>query len=165
MSRAISRAPLDSFAFRRACGLFATGVAVLSTRASDGAPHGLTVNSFSSLSLSPPLIMVAIDRDCTSLHHFEISGSFAVNILRVEQLDLSIRFAQLPEGRFTGIPWREGVTGSPILEGVLGVIECTTINVIDAGDHRALIGESVAVEIGEGRPLVFFNGGYTRLDQ
>lgn len=159
----MSRAHLDSLEFRRACGLFATGVAILTTRAPNGDPHGLTINSFSSLSLDPPLVMVAIDRICTSILHFESSGFFAVNILRESQLDLSIRFAQLPEGRFTGVPWRQGVTGAPLIEDVLGVIECKTISVIDAGDHRAWIGETVSVEIGEGRPLLFFGGEYTSL--
>jgi flavin reductase (DIM6/NTAB) family NADH-FMN oxidoreductase RutF len=163
VSRAISPAALDSLAFRAACGLFATGVAVLTTRAADGTPHGLTINSFSSLSLHPPLIIVAVDRDCTSRQQFEASTSFVVNILREEQIDLSIRFATLPEGRFTGVTWREGLSGSPVIEGVLGVIEAKTIQVIDAGDHRALIGEAVSVEIGEGRPLLFFGSEYARL--
>ena len=136
---------------------------MLTTRAADGAPHGITINSFSSLSLDPPLVMVAIDRVCTSLSHFESSGLFAVNILREEQLDLSIRFAELPEGRFTGVPWREAVTGSPVIEDVLGVLESQTIEVIDAGDHRVLIGEVVSVGIGEGRPLVFFGSNYAAL--
>ncbi len=159
----MSRADFDSLDFRRACGLFTTGVAVLTTRAADGSPHGLTINSFSSLSLEPPLVMVAIDRICTFLNHFESSGFYAVNVLREKQLDISRRFAELPEGRFTGVAWHEGATGSPIIEDCLSVIECSTMNVMNAGDHRALLGEVVSVEIGEGRPLVFFNGEYTAL--
>jgi flavin reductase (DIM6/NTAB) family NADH-FMN oxidoreductase RutF len=149
--------------FRRACGLFATGVAVLTTRAADGVPHGLTINSFASLSLNPPLVMVAIDRDCAFLKVFETSGHYAVNLLREAQVDLSIKFAQLPEGRFTGVPWTAGVTGSPLIEGALGAVDCRTTQVLDAGDHRILIGEAVEVAIGEGRPLVFFGSEYTRL--
>ncbi len=158
--------PSDSLTadrFRRACGLFATGVAVLTTRAPEGDPHGITINSFSSLSLSPPLVMVAIDRDCTFLNVFETSGSYAVNILREDQLHLSIRFAQLPEGRFAGVAWSPGVTGSPLIDGVLGVLDCRTVEVLDAGDHRVLIGEAVEVEIGDGRPLVFFGSEYAAL--
>ena len=127
-------------------------------------PHGLTINSFSSLSLAPPLVMVAIDRDCAFLYLFESSGHYAVNILREEQRDLSTRFAQLPEGRFTGVEWTPGKTGSPMLEGVLGVLDCRTVQVIDAGDHRVLVGEVVDVAIGEGRPLVFFGSSYTKLE-
>jgi flavin reductase (DIM6/NTAB) family NADH-FMN oxidoreductase RutF len=159
----LSSAPFNSDDFRRACGLFATGVAVLTTRASDGAPHGITINSFCSLSLFPPLAMIAIDRDCTFLSHFETSGFYAVNILREEQLDLSIRFAQLPEGRFAGIPWTPAGTGSPILDGILGLIDCATVQILDAGDHRVLIGRVLDVRIAPGRPLIFFEGHYTRL--
>jgi len=156
---------VSAHAFRRACGSFATGVAVLTTRASeDGAPHGITVNSFSSLSLNPPLVMVAVAHDCTFLAHFLNCPFFAINILREEQRDLSIRFAQLPEGRFSGIPWREAITGAPWLDGVLAMIDCKTVQLFDAGDHRVLIGEAVDVAIGEGRPLIFFSGGYTGLE-
>lgn len=107
--------------------------------------------------------MVAIARDCTFLEPFESSGFFAVNILREQQLDLSIRFAQLPEGRFAGISWTPAGTGSPVIDGVLGVIDCSTVELIDAGDHRVLIGRALDVRAGEGRPLVFFEGRYTRL--
>ena len=159
----MSSAPFHSADFRRVCGLFATGVAVLTTRAADGAPHGITVNSFSSLSLDPPLVMVAIARDCTFLEHFESSGFFAVNILREHQLNLSIRFAELPEGRFTGISWTPAPTGSPAINGVLAVLDCSKEEAIDAGDHRVLIGRALEVRTGEGRPLIFFEGRYTRL--
>ncbi len=136
---------------------------MLTTRDREGTPHGLTINAFSSLSLDPPLVMVAIDRGCTSVEAFEASGHYAVNILREEQRDLSIRFAELAEGRFTGVPWRPGVIGSPVIQGVLGVLECRTVQVVDAGDHRALIGAVVEVWIGQGRPLIFFNSNYTAL--
>ena len=107
--------------------------------------------------------MVAIDRACSFLNIFELSGYYAVNILREDQLYLSIRFAELPEGRFTGVAWHPGVTGSPVLEGALSVIECRTIQVLDAGDHRMFIGEAIEVNTGEGRPLVFFGSGYAEL--
>jgi flavin reductase (DIM6/NTAB) family NADH-FMN oxidoreductase RutF len=150
-------------AFRNACASFATGVAVVTTLAPDGAPHGLTMNSFSSLSLDPPLVMVAIARDCAFLTVFEDSGHFAVNILSEAQRDLSNRFAQLPEGRFTGVNWSHGVARSPLIEGSLAVIECKTMQVLDAGDHRVLIGEALAVQTGKGRPLIFYGSDYARL--
>lgn len=151
---------LPAIMFREACARFATGVAVVTTLAADGAPHGLTMNSFSSLSLDPPLVMVAIARDCVFLPHFESSGHFAVNVLSDQQRDLSNRFAQLPEGRFTGVQWRTGRTGSPVIDKSIATIECRTVQRFDAGDHRVLIGEAVAVEIGEGRPLIFFASNY-----
>ena len=159
----MSSAPVSSDLFRRACGLFATGVAVVTTRAADGSPHGLTINSFSSLSLAPQLVMVAIDRSCGVLNSFQASGHFAVNILKEGQRDLSIRFAQLPEGRFDGIGWNAGDTGAPILDGVLGVLDCRTVQELNTGDHRMLVGEVVNVSIGEGRPLLFFASDYTKL--
>lgn len=149
--------------FRLACGRFATGVAVLATRAADGIPHGLTINSFSSISLDPPLVMVAIAHDCSILEHFGENGFYAVNILREEQIDLSIRFAELPEGRFTGIAWLPGLVGAPLIEDALAVLECRTVQSVEVGDHRVLIGEVVDMRIGDGRPLVFFSGGYTGL--
>jgi len=136
---------------------------VVTTLAPDGAPHGLTMNSFCSLSLDPPLVMVAIARDCVFLSFFESSGHFAVNILTEAQRDLSTRFAQLPEGRFNGVGWKNGLAGSPVVDGALAVIECKTVQVLDAGDHRVLIGEAVAVEGGEGRPLVFWGSEYAGL--
>jgi 4-hydroxyphenylacetate 3-hydroxylase, reductase component len=137
---------------------------VVTTRADDGNPHGLTINSFSSLSLAPQLVMVAIDRSCGVLRAFEASEHFAVNILTEGQKGLSIRFAQQPEGRFDGIEWKVGVTGSPILDGVLGVLDCRTVQVVDTGDHRVLVGEVVSVTIGDGRPLLFFASDYAKLE-
>jgi flavin reductase (DIM6/NTAB) family NADH-FMN oxidoreductase RutF len=160
----MSSAAVSSAQFRRACALFPTGVAVVTTRASDGTPHGLTVNAFSSLSLSPPLVLVAIDRVCSLLEIFENTGHFAINFLAKNQRNLSMQFSRIPESRFTGVSWTDGCEGAPLLEGTLGSIECRTIQSVDAGDHRALIGEVIAATIGEGEPLVFFRSGYTEID-
>jgi flavin reductase (DIM6/NTAB) family NADH-FMN oxidoreductase RutF len=159
----MSSAAVSPELFRRACGLFPTGVAVLTTRAADGTPHGLTVNAFCSLSLDPPLVLVAVDRACSLLDTFEIAERFAINFLSINQQDLSVRFSQLPEGRFEGVQWTPGVEGAPLIEGTIGSIECRTTSVIDAGDHRALIGEVVAASVGEGKPLVFFRSSYAGL--
>jgi flavin reductase (DIM6/NTAB) family NADH-FMN oxidoreductase RutF len=157
----MSSAAVSPELFRRACALFPTGVAVLTTRTLDGTPHGLTVNAFCSLSLNPPLVLVAVDRICSLLETFESSGHFAINFLSADQQLLSVRFSELPEGRFSGVPWYPGADGAPLLEGSIGSIECRTTSIIDAGDHRALIGEVVAATIGEGEPLVFYRSSYT----
>jgi flavin reductase (DIM6/NTAB) family NADH-FMN oxidoreductase RutF len=149
--------------FRRACARFATGVCVLTTCTPDGVPHGLTVNSFSSLSLDPPLVMAAIARASAYLAAFESSDFFAVNILTEQQRHLSIRFARREEGRFTGAAWSAGVTGSPVFEETLGVIECRTVQRLDAGDHRVLVGQAVAAVVRHGRPLLYFESGYASL--
>lgn len=159
----MSSAAVPPELFRRACALFPTGVAVLTTRAPDGTPHGLTVNAFCSLSLEPPLVLVAIDRACSLLDTFEKAERFALNFLSVDQQDLSVRFSQLPEGRFAGVSWTAGADGPPLIDGIIGSIECRTRNIIDAGDHRALIGEVVAASVGEGDPLIFFRSGYRAL--
>ena len=159
----MSSAVVSPELFRRACALFPTGVAVLSTRGADGTPHGLTVNAFCSLSLTPPLVLVAIDRVCSLLETFEKSGHFALNFLSQSQRDLSIRFSEIPEGRFTGVSWSPGADGAPLIDGVIGSIECRTTRIIDAGDHRALIGKVVAASVGEGDPLVFFRSMYTMI--
>jgi len=159
----MSSAAVSPELFRRVCALFPTGVAVLTTRASDGTPHGLTVNAFCSLSLTPPLVLVAIDRVCSILDTFEKSGHFAINFLSLDQRNLSIRFSEVPEGRFSGVPWSPGAEGAPLIVGTIGSIECRTKNIFDAGDHRALIGEVVAAYVADGDPLVFFRGDYTDL--
>jgi flavin reductase (DIM6/NTAB) family NADH-FMN oxidoreductase RutF len=148
--------------FRKACAQFATGVCVLTTCTREG-PHGLTVNSFSSLSLEPPLVMVAVALTSAQLVGFEKSDFFAVNILSEEQRNLSIRFSHREEGRFSGFPWAPGETGAPVLEGVLSVIECRTVNRFDAGDHRVLVGEAISAHVREGRPLLYYQSGYKGL--
>lgn len=159
----MSSTPVPPALFRRACALFPTGVAVLTTRAADGAPHGLTINAFCSLSLVPPLVLVAIDRASGTLEIFENASHFAINFLASRQRDLSIRFSEVPEGRFAGVAFSPGADGSPILDGALGWMECRTERIIDAGDHRALIGEVVGAGVTEGDPLVYFRSGYTQL--
>ena len=106
---------------------------------------------------------MAVDRVCSLLETFEKSGHFAVNFLSSDQRQLSIRFSELPEGRFTGVSWIPGRDGAPLIEGAIGSVECRTKHVIDAGDHRALIGEVVGANVGEGDPLVFFRSSYTEL--
>ena len=93
----MSSAAVSSELFRRACALFPTGVAVLTTRGLNDTPHGLTVNAFCSLSLTPPLVLVAVDRACSLLETFENSGHFAINFLSSEQRNLSVRFSELPD--------------------------------------------------------------------
>ena len=146
--------------FRLACARFATGVCVLTACNRDGVPHGLTVNSLSSVSLDPPLVMVAIGHLSTQLEGFDDAHFFAVNILTDKQQSLSVYFATREPGRFDGISWTPGQTGAPVLEETLGVIECHTIQKFDAGDHRILVGEAVAAKTHEGRPLLYYRSGY-----
>jgi flavin reductase (DIM6/NTAB) family NADH-FMN oxidoreductase RutF len=131
--------------------------------AADGTPHGLTVSSFTPISLDPPLILIAIDHAVLALPHLRAGNYFAINILDENQRDLSIRFAEQPEGRFDGIPWRPGLTGAPLLTGVLATLECRQWNTVEAGDHMVLFGEVVQASYREGKPLIHFLRDYHRL--
>jgi flavin reductase (DIM6/NTAB) family NADH-FMN oxidoreductase RutF len=152
--------PPDPESFRKACAQFATGITIVSLRAPNGTPHGLTVNSFTSVSINPPLILVCIDYGCALLPYFRLANFFAVNILTQEQRSLSISFAVKPEGRFDGIHWHAGSTGAPILSGVLAFFECRTSQIAEAGDHAIVIGEVVRSECSTGNPLVYFDSNY-----
>jgi flavin reductase (DIM6/NTAB) family NADH-FMN oxidoreductase RutF len=149
--------------FRLVCSRFATGVCVITTAVPDGGPHGITVNSFTSLSLDPPLVMAAIGSLSKQLPAFEKSGFFAVNILEEGQEVLSRHFARRLEGRFQDIPWNPGKTGSPVFADTLGVIECEIVQSFDTGDHRVLIGKAVFAKVHEGKPLLYYRSGYAGL--
>ena len=153
----------DAEAFRKACALYATGVTVATVRASDGTPHGLTVSSFTSVSIQPPLILICIDYAFNFLSHFRACSSFAVNVLSESQRDLSVTFAEKPEGRFEGVDWYTNVTGAPLLRGCIANIECRLSSIIEAGDHAIFLGEVMQVESPGGRPLLYFNRDYRAL--
>ncbi len=149
--------------FRSVCSRFATGVCVITTTAPESGPHGITVNSFTSLSLDPPLVMAAIGALSAQLPAFEKSGFFAVNILEEAQETLSRHFARRLEGRFESIPWSPGVTGSPVFADTLGVIECEIVQSFDTGDHRVLVGKALHAKVHEGKPLLYYRSGYAGL--
>ncbi len=151
--------------FRRVCGAFATGVAVATVTGRDGKPHGLTVNSFTSVSLHPPLVLVCIGHKAATHGPFSTAGAFAVNILDESQRELSERFASSHPARFEGLRWSAGQTGAPVLEDALGVLECETWRKLDAGDHTVFLGLVKAVRVREGRPLVYFGSAYRRLER
>ena len=125
----------------------------------------MTINSFVSLSLDPLLVMASIARSSAQLPAFEASSAFAVNVLGEAQQHLSISFARTANDRFRDLIWEAGITGSPILAGVIAVIECRVTQRLDAGDHCVLIGEAVAARVYGGSPLLFFRGGYHGLSE
>lgn len=126
----------------------------------------MTVNSFTSLSLDPPLVMAAVARTSNLLAVFERAGHFAINILAADQKDLSDRFARRVDNRFEGVEWERGIHGVPLFPGTLATLECRTAQVVDAGDHRVFIGQVESAVIGEGgeKPLLFFRGRYTGIE-
>lgn len=129
-----------------------------------GQPRGLTVNSFSSVSADPALVLICIDHGCSLLPSFRQSPHFGLSFLSALQQDLSNRFAVLPEGRFQGVEWKPGLeTGVPILGGVIGWMECTVRETIAAGDHVILLAEVRACGANDGSPLLYFASAYQRM--
>ena len=154
--------PIDEFRFRQALGHFASGVTVVTTE-HDGVLYGMTVSSFASLSLKPPLILICIDKTLNTHVAIAASGRFAVNILEQKQEHLSRRFATHETDKFTGIAWRFGQFGLPVLEGVLTVIECRLFETVSGGDHTIFVGEVMYAEINQGSPLLYYRRGYHEL--
>lgn len=150
----------DTRQLRNALGRFPTGVTVITTRAPDGKREGLTANSFSALSLDPPLVLWSIVRRSASLESFLASGHFAINVLSAGQAPLSHRFATPSPDKFAGLAVEEGVGGSPLLPGVLARFECETHATVDGGDHVLFIGRVRKLGYGDGEPLIFNAGRY-----
>jgi flavin reductase (DIM6/NTAB) family NADH-FMN oxidoreductase RutF len=149
--------------FRRACSRFTTGVTIAGVVDPQGAPHGLTVNSFTSVSLDPPLVLVALAHSASVMEAFRDARFFAVNVLAAGQRALSERFARKGHDRFDGLAWHTGETGAPLLPDTLAEIECAIRYRFTAGDHDLIVGEMVRAAIREGEPLLYFAGRYRKL--
>jgi flavin reductase (DIM6/NTAB) family NADH-FMN oxidoreductase RutF len=146
--------------FRRICGKFASGITVATVLDAAGAPHGMTANSFTSVSLNPPLVLVCVDHRARILEHFRIGEHFGVNILGASQRHFSDKFAGSGYDRFEGVEWHAGQTGVPLLPDVLATIECARMKVVTAGDHDIVIGEVLHANCQDGDPLVFYGSQY-----
>jgi flavin reductase (DIM6/NTAB) family NADH-FMN oxidoreductase RutF len=151
-------------AFREACAKFASGVAVATVLAPDRTPHGLTVSSFTAVSIDPPLILVCIDYACTFLAHFRASTHFGVNVLAESQRELSVIFAEKPEARFEGVKWYSSASGVPLLQNCLTNLECRVWSIVEAGDHAVFLAEVVEAESRDGQPLLYYNRAYRSLN-
>jgi flavin reductase (DIM6/NTAB) family NADH-FMN oxidoreductase RutF len=154
---------ISSLEFRRACGRFANGVTIASVVDSKGVPHGLTVSSFSSVSLVPPLISICVGHAVSSIGTFRAASFFGINILKEEQQPLYEHFARKGHDRFDGVPWHAGETGAPLIAGVLAAIECQVEQRITVGDHDIFIGRVVHTHVSEGKPLLHFAGEYRKV--
>ncbi len=146
--------------FRRLCGHFATGVTILTTRDSAGAPCGMTANSFTAVSLDPPLVSVSVDHAATIHEPMQGARHFTINILEVHQEALSRRFAESLDERFEGVAWHVGEDDQVILDGALAHLSCEKWAEVPAGDHTIFIGRVTRGAAGDGEPLVHFRGGY-----
>ena len=154
----------DSKKQRQILGHFATGVTVVTTDGEAGS-HGMTANAFASLSLNPPLVMVAVDKRAAMLDFLAKNRCFAVNILRSDQEDLSTRFAKPGPKDFSDLETTTATTGSPIVAHAIAYLDCRVYEILPGGDHEIFVGEILAGDYRGGDPLLYFAGGYRRLSE
>jgi len=158
--------------FRQVLGHFCTGVTVITTVDADG-PAGFTCQSFAAVSLDPPLVLFCPGRSSATWPRISRAGHFCANVLADEQRELARVFAGRGPGggargaaggagKFDGVGWSPGLTGSPVLTGSLAVVECRLGDIFDGGDHELVTGRVVAMEVGEGSPLLFYRSGFGR---
>lgn len=146
--------------YRRALAQFATGVTIVTTRTADGEPTGLTVNSFNSVSLEPPLILWSLSLKASSLDAFRACRHYAVNVLAAHQLDSARTFADPAADRFGSVPWHAGPFDMPVVDGAVAALIVENRSQYLEGDHVILVGEVVAYDAPGGAPLVFHDGRY-----
>ena len=155
----------DAPRLRRALGQFATGVTVVTAAPADadGAQVGVTINSFTSVSLDPPLVLWCLDRAASCVSAFRTAEHFCINVLNRDQRHLCDRFAATTGDKFTGLDVGVGVGGVPLLAGCLAWFECARHDAFDAGDHTVILGRVIRFSAEPGQPLVFFAGGFPGL--
>ena len=154
---------LDTRSLRDALGEFATGVAVVTACSRDGQPVGVTINSFASVSLDPPLVLWSLGLQSPSLAVFEACSHYAVNILAADQAELSQRFSQSQNDKFAGIETRVGAGGTPLLPDCCAWFECRNELRYPGGDHIILVGHVENFSRQEKSPLIFHGGQYRKL--
>jgi len=152
---------VDANTFRQACGHFATGVSIVTMRDRAGQPQGLTVNSFTSVSLEPPLVLVCIDRRISTYPAMLECEGWLVNILAADQEELSRRFATPDIDKFAGMNLQDGPYRAPLIPGAVARLGARPHARHSGGDHDIFVGEVTEVEFEEGAPLLFFRGGYS----
>ncbi|MDD2885498.1 MAG: flavin reductase family protein [Dechloromonas sp.] len=154
----------DTRALRNALGRFATGIAIVTAIDPDGHPIGLTVNSFSAVSLQPALVLWCLDNGSHNLEAFRKASHHAINILSVDQQDLSNRFATWPADRFVGLPWQPGAGGAPVFPDCCAIFEVANDTAHAGGDHTVFIGRVEKFSDAPTQdPLLFHAGQYRQL--
>jgi flavin reductase ActVB len=158
-------ATVDPAAFREAMARFASGVTIVTTRDEAGVPVGFTASAFSSLSLTPPLILVCLERKADCFAAFEAAQHFAVSILGGEQGDLAMHFATKSTDKFADLPVEEGgVTGMPLFPGASVLLECAVWQRYDGGDHVIIVGEVLGAASNDNEPLLHFQRRFGRFE-
>jgi 3-hydroxy-9,10-secoandrosta-1,3,5(10)-triene-9,17-dione monooxygenase reductase component len=153
----------DSAKFRQVLGHFPTGVTVITAHDDDG-PVGFAVGSFASLSLDPPQVLFCAGKQSSSWPRIEKAGHLCVNVLAEDQEDVCRVFASKATDKFAELGWRRSGNGAPLLEGVLVSIDCDIATVVESGDHYVVVGAVTHLDLHhEGRPLLFYRGGYSQI--
>lgn len=149
---------IEAADFRRVLGHFPTGVTVITADPPGHPPVGITIGSFTSVSLDPPLVGFLPQKNSASWPHIERAGSFCVNVLGDNQGDLCWKFTKFSDHMFDDVDWKKAPSGAPILGGSLAWIDCEVADVIDAGDHWFVLGRVTHLDAADGSPLLFFKG-------
>lgn len=156
--------PVDEASFRLVLSQFATGVTVVLTRDAAGAPAGLTVNAFTSVSLHPPMVLVCVSHRSDAHDALKESGIFGVSVLGADQADVSRRFAWRGPEKFEGFVLEHGETGALLVPGAVAQLECALAAAHTAGDHTICVGEVKVLRASPGPPLLYHRGGYHRVE-
>jgi 3-hydroxy-9,10-secoandrosta-1,3,5(10)-triene-9,17-dione monooxygenase reductase component len=153
----------DSDLFKTVLGHFSSGVVIV-TSTSDDEPVGLTAQSFTALSLDPPMVLFCVAHTSTTWPRFRDTGRFCVHVLGDHQVELCQQFARSGVDKFAGVEWSPGPSGNPVIEGCLAYIDCTLQNIHDEGDHHIVVGNVEDLSVGkQGDPLIFYRGAFRRL--
>ncbi|NVK41523.1 MAG: flavin reductase family protein [Oceanospirillaceae bacterium] len=156
--------PFDSREFRNALGQFPTGVAIITAQDGDDQLIGITMSSFNSVSMDPPLVLFSLDRRALSLEAMEKADHYAVNVLSQDQQDLSNKFARAMENKWEDVGFETRTTGAPLLNGAIAHFECKPYAQYDGGDHVIFVGEVVSYSSSDhSAPLVFCRGRYAEI--
>src|SRR6201996_3893790 len=154
---------IDPRDFRNALGTFATGVTIITALTAEGKPYGLTCNSFASVSLTPPLVLWSLGMFSNGLSIFQNASHFTVNVLGASQQALSNKFAKSSDDKFSGVEWKPGLGGAPVIAGCVASFQCRAANRYYGGDHVIFLGAVEAYAYNRQEPLLFARGDYGRL--
>ncbi len=152
----------DRFDLRKALGNFGTGVTIVTTRSLDDRLVGVTANSFSSVSLDPPIVLWSLQKTSPSLAAFDMCGRFVINVLASSQIELSRRFASPIPDKFNGVPYQPGINGLPVIDGSAAAFECRTVQRHDVGDHVLYLGQVESYQHREQAALMYLQGRYVQ---
>lgn len=156
---------IDEYHFRTVLSRFASGVTVVTARGADGVDHGMTVSAFCSLSLDPPLVLVCIDHGTVMHGILESAKAFTVNVLAADQEDLARKFSDPDDDRFEGTSYTRGTNGLALLTGAAAWLACALTHRYEGGDHTIFVGRVEEGDASDSHPLVYYRGGYGRLER